>query len=316
MRRTWYYQERDRKIGPVTEEQLKALYASGEVSAAALVQSEGGSGWKRFEQVPALCNEGEEQAVCVMTGERRPIEELLMFAGHWVLPEYLDALIQKLEESGGTLVMDGDSEEGGQLELRPVGQISALTKTTLRISLLFYAAAIVLAGLSAQFESQARPLLAVGGFCFFAFCGMVCWTGINFLVWKFRCAVNAHLISTGALEIQPKWCVGLYFVPFLNLTKPFEAMIEICEAFFGEHSKERDGLHLGLWWTLWTQAVVVGFFQNYICNQLVGAGLDPLGVRVGVGSFLIGATVIIGILLIRIITKVTAKQIELSPLAA
>jgi hypothetical protein len=48
--------------------------------------------------------------------------------------------------------------------------------------------------------------------------------GILFLVWTYRIVKNAHLISFRPLRFSPGWAIGYYFIPILNLFRPYQAL--------------------------------------------------------------------------------------------
>lgn len=91
-------------------------------------------------------------------------------------------------------------------------------------------------------------------------------TGIIFLKWIYRANVNCrgfiHNLSpdeTGLFrkripEFTPGWSIGYYFIPFLNLYKPYKAMREI----FAISENPKDWYNIKLtdktliyWWALW-----------------------------------------------------------------
>jgi len=78
--------------------------------------------------------------------------------------------------------------------------------------------------------------------------------------WIYRASANAHALSD-EMTISPGWAVGWYFVPVMNLFKPYQAMREIWLAshFRGNwHGEPRPGV-VGLWWGLW---IVVNIIDN------------------------------------------------------
>lgn len=78
-------------------------------------------------------------------------------------------------------------------------------------------------------------------------------------MWIYRISANAHSISD-EMTISPGWAVGWYFVPIMNLFRPFQAMKE---AWMASHyrgnwqSEPAPGL-LVWWWTLWLATSVLG----------------------------------------------------------
>jgi hypothetical protein len=77
--------------------------------------------------------------------------------------------------------------------------------------------------------------------------------------WIYRASANAHAISDEK-TISPGWAVGSYFIPILNLFRPYQAMREIWLAshFRGNwHAESTPGL-LVLWWSLWIGTAILG----------------------------------------------------------
>ena len=78
-------------------------------------------------------------------------------------------------------------------------------------------------------------------------------------MWIYRASANAHTMSD-EMTISPGWAVGWYFIPIMNLFKPFQAMKEAWMA-----SHYRDNWHgeptpglIGWWWALWLATSILG----------------------------------------------------------
>ncbi|MDA7888799.1 DUF4328 domain-containing protein, partial [Akkermansiaceae bacterium] len=52
-------------------------------------------------------------------------------------------------------------------------------------------------------------------------------TGIVFLAWVRRANINSRGFGAANMNFSPGWSIGFYFIPILNLFKPFQAMKEI-----------------------------------------------------------------------------------------
>ncbi|HSG66518.1 MAG TPA: DUF4328 domain-containing protein, partial [Gammaproteobacteria bacterium] len=50
--------------------------------------------------------------------------------------------------------------------------------------------------------------------------------GILMLMWIHRANYNARQLGAAGLRFTPGWAVGWYFIPILNLWKPYQAMKE------------------------------------------------------------------------------------------
>ena len=87
-------------------------------------------------------------------------------------------------------------------------------------------------------------------------------------IWKNKSCKNAWFFYSHraipnhfADNPTPGWSVGYYFVPFLNLWKPLQAM-----GFIRDQCSEsvKTGPLLGLWWTAW---LIMNFFSRYAARM-------------------------------------------------
>lgn len=86
-------------------------------------------------------------------------------------------------------------------------------------------------------------------------------SGIWILRWIYVACSNARSLAAGPVKFSPGWSVGWYFIPFLNLWKPYQAMKEIwrVSANPGNPDIGDDSGLLSLWWFLY---IVVSFSGN------------------------------------------------------
>lgn len=78
-------------------------------------------------------------------------------------------------------------------------------------------------------------------------------TSIAFLKWIHLANKNCYGFGAQDMEFTPGWSIGYYFVPFLNLYKPYQAMKEIWKVSTNPanwHNETGSAL-LGWWWALW-----------------------------------------------------------------
>lgn len=90
-------------------------------------------------------------------------------------------------------------------------------------------------------------------------------SGILILIWINRANKNARALRAPGITITPGWAVGWYFVPLMNLFRPFQAMKELWHgslALANDSRRSEDGL-LNIWWWSW-------LLGNIFAN--VGAG--------------------------------------------
>lgn len=78
-------------------------------------------------------------------------------------------------------------------------------------------------------------------------------TAVPFLIWQHRAYSNLREIGTGYLFASPGWVVGYWFVPILNIYKPYVVMKELWQRSrvankLGDPRTVRVPATLGLWW--------------------------------------------------------------------
>lgn len=98
-------------------------------------------------------------------------------------------------------------------------------------------------------------------------------TGIAFLKWIHRANFNCHGFGARNMKFSPGWSVGYYFIPFLNLYRPYQAMKEIWKVSKNpaDWQNEPGSPLLGWWWALWIISAVLGqisFRMSLAANTL------------------------------------------------
>ena len=89
---------------------------------------------------------------------------------------------------------------------------------------------------------------------------------IAFLMWFHRAHKNLGAAGLEDLEYSPGWAVGGFFVPFLNLVRPFQVMKEVwsgSEFLSGESREESwqavpSGSLVGWWWGCFLISSMIG----------------------------------------------------------
>ncbi|WP_017445891.1 DUF4328 domain-containing protein [Gayadomonas joobiniege] len=78
-------------------------------------------------------------------------------------------------------------------------------------------------------------------------------SGFLILRWIYFANYNVRKLGASDLKFSPGWSIGFYFIPILNLWKPYQAMKEIWRASHHPNdwqSKEGTSL-LVVWWAIW-----------------------------------------------------------------
>jgi hypothetical protein len=128
------------------------------------------------------------------------------------------------------------------------------------ISLLFDFMQLSLLGSQSfsQAEAAANDLRQsiIGGFHIAAFVV----TGIGFLKWIYRANTNSRGFGARNMQYTPGWSVGYYFIPFLNLYRPYQAMKEVWKISKdpADWQNQPSSPLLVWWWALWIISGVLG----------------------------------------------------------
>lgn len=106
----WYYVELGQQMGPVTEEQLAALFQAGKINGETLVWREGMANWGPYRETPAGAQAASAmsppaaaassagEAVCAECGKIFPITETIRYGSAYVCAGCKPVFLQKLAE--------------------------------------------------------------------------------------------------------------------------------------------------------------------------------------------------------------------------
>lgn len=100
-------------------------------------------------------------------------------------------------------------------------------------------------------------------------------TIVAFLMWFHRSHKNLSSFGVPGLDYSPGWAVGGFFVPFLNLIRPFQVMREIWKASDPEadpqipHSWQYSSTSplIAAWWGTWILSNILGNFAGAISGD-------------------------------------------------
>lgn len=141
-------------------------------------------------------------------------------------------------------------------------------------------------------------------------------TIIFFLLWFRRAYANLHRLenSHSILSYSEGWAVGGWFVPFLNLVRPYTIMKEIWNETQSNipEKLQRDGLVgsslIGWWWAAW---LVYNFLSNL--TSRMGGEKEIADIAFGLRAGCMGALCALpaAILAILVIQKINVFEQEL-----
>jgi Domain of unknown function (DUF4328) len=99
--------------------------------------------------------------------------------------------------------------------------------------------------------------------------------GIAILMWIYRANWNARQLGASDMRFTPGWAVAWFFIPFLNLWKPYQAMREIwmASASPANWHAQPVSLLLHAWWFLWVGSALLSqlSFRLYLKAQTIDA---------------------------------------------
>ena len=100
---------------------------------------------------------------------------------------------------------------------------------------------------------------------------LACIISITFFTWTYRIVKNAHCITYRPLRYGPGWAVGYYFIPILNLFRPFQALSDAHRVSKNPSDwvAAPGSSLLGWWWAMFLLSKIAG----QILGQLTKAAM-------------------------------------------
>ncbi len=96
-------------------------------------------------------------------------------------------------------------------------------------------------------------------------------TGAAFLAWSHRAYRNLDALGAQGLQYSAGWAAGAWFVPVLNLFRPYQIMRELHAASDPEQAPPASFTWLsGVWWALW----LVHTLFAVVVQQILGQAED------------------------------------------
>ncbi len=96
-------------------------------------------------------------------------------------------------------------------------------------------------------------------------------TIVTFAIWISKSHKNLYALKVPNLTFTPGWAVGWYFIPILNLIRPYQSMKELWHA--SHHGpnwvKTAPASLVGAWWALWLLNSVYGHISTQINEDVL-----------------------------------------------
>lgn len=88
-------------------------------------------------------------------------------------------------------------------------------------------------------------------------------TATVFCMWMYRSHKNLPALGAKRLQYSPGWAAGSWFIPILNLFRPYQIMQEIwggSDPRWLNHAASAGSSMVGCWWALW---IIGGFVSQF-----------------------------------------------------
>lgn len=133
---------------------------------------------------------------------------------------------------------------------------------------------------------------------------------VHYCKWVHRANTNVRGFGAQGLAFTPEWAVGWYFVPIMNLIRPYQAMEEICKASRSPAQWDTESVPslLGIWWALYVISNIVG---TVVSRFSFGITTVPEMHTAYIASACSGAlTIAAAIALIQVVKRVYQLQLD------
>ena len=137
-------------------------------------------------------------------------------------------------------------------------------------------------------------------------------TGVLFLRWIHRANRNCRGFGAIGMQYTPGWSIGSYFIPFMNLVAPYQAMREISQVSADPRrwQAQAGGALLGWWWALWLLSNVLG--QIVFRTSMEVTDADSLQLATVVSIISAFGDIALTLVAVSLISSIMAKQARLT----
>lgn len=181
----------------------------------------------------------------------RPLEELVRGAS--VSPQLLSSVVDG-RSTGGRYTFVKDPKLITMVLLAFLGLTLLMDCISMAFDWLEY---MLLSRDYTQMEADMNDLRQ--GLLGLAYLGLYFITVIIFSMWLHRANKNSHGFGARGMQFTPGWAVGYYFIPILNIWKPYQSMKEMWQISQDPEDWEMQPSGLvGLWWAFWLITSVMG----------------------------------------------------------
>lgn len=146
-------------------------------------------------------------------------------------------------------------------------------------------------------------------------------TAVCFCMWGYRAYANLAPLGARGLQYSPRWAVGAFFVPIMNLVRPYQIYTEVWKASDPQYPSwnprighTQGAILVNLWWGLWIGGVLVERFAGAVVR---GQGEETInGMLVATGASIFSSALeagagLMGFLMVRGITSNQADKLAI-----
>lgn len=198
--------------------------------------------------------------------------------------------------------------------VKPFRQVATIGgKTTFALKAFIVVAALCVVGEvwflatidDSYFTDEMKPAEVFVGIIALVYVAVFLAVVICFCRWKHRTYSNLPALDSPAPRYSPNWAVGSYFVPILNLFRPFRAMKDIWNGTL-RRDLETSVPTINYWWIAWMASAVI---ENASARlELRAETVAQVQAARGISVVSDMADVIAAILLIKVVSAITTAQ--------
>jgi len=96
---------------------------------------------------------------------------------------------------------------------------------------------------------------------------------LTFLFWLYKSYKNLSVLCQIPAKFSPVWAVAWFFIPILNLYKPYQVMLELWQQTFAQDTRQNFAVKHGpriiqLWWLTNVANQITSFMTNGAADQV------------------------------------------------
>lgn len=288
-----------------SEPEVQSMFRSGQLDGEALYWKEGMSDWKKVRELfPQPVEAGPTQAPT----PNRAASAAPIPASPYAPPvaDPLPAPVPLEARNGYAFTKDPRGLTAALKVMLWVNVVTAGLSLLSDLLQLKLASAGEIAMDAAEANDSRQALIAL------LYLGAFLATAIIFGMWIYRANLNSRGFGAAGMRFTPGWSVGCFFIPILNLFRPFQAMKEIWQVSGNPRRWETEpaGGILSLWWTLWILSNILG--QAVFRMSMNADTPEELQVATSLSVFASIMDIPLSIVAIKMVSTIHARQVRLT----